>query len=361
MQFQQGKPAIGIVFDSDLGNGVDAALALALLYGLEGKNETRLVSNSTSRSNLKSAAFAEVLAKFFAGPPPAAGGFGGFQRPVSPIGMAGEGSQAADTPVLKVVLEKKTADGAPAWPHSIDKLTDTADPVALIRNALTAQNDANCLVALAGPATNLAKVMDLPGALDLISRKVKLLAIAAGSYPDGRADARIKADVAAAKRLIADWPTPIVAVGTEVGDALPFPGSSIEKDFTWAPAHPIVDAYRANGTMPYDAPAPSMAAVLYAVRPDGYFKLSAPGAIGVLEDGRTRFTPLAGGRHRYLLIDPAQKEKVIQAYVELASAKPVPRQNQRPRPNQKKEAAPPAAEADKKKEALPPPEPAKIQ
>jgi hypothetical protein len=341
MQFQQGKPAIGMVFDSDLGNGVDAALALALLYGLEGKGEARLVSNSTTRANLKSAAFGDVLARFYAGPPPAAGGFGGFQRPMSPIGMAENGALAGDTPVLKAVLEKKTAEGMPAWPNSIDRLTDTADPVALIRNALTAQNDANCLVVLAGPATNLVKLMDLPGVPDLISRKVKLLAMAAGGYPDGRADARIKADVAAAKRLLAQWPTPIVAVGAEVGDALPFPGSSIEKDFAWAPAHPIVDAYRANGTMPYDAPAPSMAAVLYAVRPDGYFKLSAPGAIDVLEDGHTRFTPAAGGRHRYVVIDPEQKEKVIQAYVELASAKPAPRQNQRFRPNQKKEAAPP--------------------
>ena len=342
MQFPgQGKPAVGIVFDSDLGNGVDAALALALLYGLEGKGEARLVSNSTSRSNLKSAAFADVLARFYAGPPPAAGAFGGFQRPMSPIGMAETGNPAGDTVVLKAVLEKQTAEGAPAWPHSIHKLNDTADPVPLIRNALTAQNDENCLVLLAGPATNLVKVMDLPGSLDLIKRKVRLLAVAAGSYPDGRADARVKADVAAAKRLLAEWPTPIVAVGTEVGEALPFPGSSIEKDFAWAPAHPIVDAYRADRTMPYDAPAPSMAAVLYAVRPDGYFKLSAPGAIGVLEDGRTRFTPADGGRHRYLVVDPDQKEKVIQAYAELASAKPAPRQNQRFRPNQKKEAAPP--------------------
>jgi hypothetical protein len=34
----QGKPPIGIVFDSDLGNGIDDALALAMLYGFEGKN-----------------------------------------------------------------------------------------------------------------------------------------------------------------------------------------------------------------------------------------------------------------------------------------------------------------------------------
>src|ERR1019366_6213335 len=100
----------------------------------------------------------------------------------------------------------------------------------------------------------------------------------------------------------------------------------IEKDFAWAPAHPIVDAYRADRTMPYDAAAPSMAAVLYAARPAGYFKLSAPAP---------------GGRSRYLVIAPAQREKVIQIYVELASAKPAPRQGGRGRPNQKQEATPP--------------------
>src|ERR1035441_1031970 len=106
MQFPgQGKPPAGIVFDSDLGNGVDTALALALLYGLEGKGEARLVSNSTTRSNLKSAAFGDALARFYAGPPPAAGGFGGFQRSMSPIGMAENGGLAGDTSVLKAVLE----------------------------------------------------------------------------------------------------------------------------------------------------------------------------------------------------------------------------------------------------------------
>ena len=44
--------------------------------------------------------------------------------------------------------------------------------------------------------------------------------------------------------------------------------------------------------MPYDAPAPALAAVLYAVHPDdGYFTLSEPGTISVLDDGRTQFTP----------------------------------------------------------------------
>jgi hypothetical protein len=338
----QAKPPIGVVFDSDLGIGVDAALALALLYGLEGKGGARLVSNSTTWSNLESAAFADVLARFYAGPPPAAGA-AGFERPMPPVGMAENGNLGGDTAVLEAVLEKKAADGMPAYPRGIHKLNDTADPVALIRNALTAQFDANCAVVLAGPATNLVQVMDLPGSLDLIRRKVRVLVMAAGAYPDGRAEFRVKADVPAAKRLLAEWPTPLVAVGTEVGDGLPFPGSSIEEDFAWAPAHPIVDAYRAFQPMPYDAAAPSMAAVLYAVRPDGYFKLSAPGTIGVLEDGRTRFTPAADGRHKYLIIDPEQKEKVVLTYVQLASAKPVPHPFGH-RPDKKKNDEPPPPE-----------------
>jgi hypothetical protein len=77
--------------------------------------------------------------------------------------------------------------------------------------------------------------------------------------------------------------------------------------------------------MPYDAVTPGMAAALYAAHPDdGYFRLSDPGTITILDDGRTKFTPGAGGKHQYLIADPAQKEKIQKLYVELVSAKPVP-------------------------------------
>ncbi len=353
MPFQfpgQGKPPVGIVFDSDLGNGIDDALALAMLYGFEGKNEARLISTSTTKSTVRAAAFCDALAKFYAGPPPAPGTpFAAFGRPAPPIGMADNGKMADDTAVLKAILEKKTPDGKPVYAHTIVKMNDTADPVALIRNAFTAQNDENCEVVLAGPATNLVKVLDLPGTVDLIKRKVRFLAVAAGSYPEGPVDFNIKTDVAAARRLFAEWPTPIVAAGAEVGAGLPFPGSSIEKDFAWSPDHPIADAYRAFQSMPYDAPAPAMAAMLYAVHPDGYFKLSDPGTISVLEDGRTKFTPSAEGRHRYLVVDPAQKQKVIQTYVEMASAKPTVRAP-RFRGGQKKNADPAKAPDPPKKQ-----------
>ena len=58
MQFpEQGKPPVGIIFDSDFGNRIDDTLALALLYGFDGKREARVVSVSITKSNLKAAAF----------------------------------------------------------------------------------------------------------------------------------------------------------------------------------------------------------------------------------------------------------------------------------------------------------------
>ncbi len=336
--FGQGKPPVGIILDTDMGGRIDGALALALLYGLDGKNEARVVSISVSNPDLKAAAFCEAVGRFYAGA--VSGAFGGFGRTL-PVGLATDGPRRGDTPMLAAPLERRSGEGAPVYNHGIHKLNDTAEVPALIRNALTAQHDQNAIVVLTGRATNLARVIDLPGVKDLITRKVRYLVVAGGAFPDGGPELNVKTDVAAAKKLFAEWPTAIVAAGHEVGEALLFPASSIEKDFAWSPAHPVVDAYRAYRPMPYDAPTWDMAAVLYAVRPkEGYFKLSDPGTIGVLDDGRTKFTPSADGRHRYLILDPAQKEPILKTYVEIASAKPVPRMP-RFRPQQQQQAPPP--------------------
>ncbi len=322
------KPPTGITFDSDLGNNIDSFLTLAFLQALSAKGDTRVLSVSISKACLKSAQVTEAITKFYAGPAPAGGrGFGGGVG-VNPemIGLADNGKWSTVTPIMDAVLSKKGADGKPAYPWLINSLLDTADPGITMRNILLAQFDENAVAVLDGPCTDMVGLMDLYGARPQITAKVKYLVAAVGAYPGGPADANIKNDIASAKKMFADWPTPIIAVGREVGDALPYPGASIEKDFAWAPSHPIVDAYRAFKTMPYDAPSPGLAAALYAVHPDdGYFKLSEPGTITVLDDGQTKFTPGAGGKHRYLIPDAAQKEKVIQLYTELISAKPVAR------------------------------------
>jgi hypothetical protein len=320
------RPPIGIALDGDFGNRVDAVLAVALLNGLTARSEARRIALTVSRPSLASARVADVIATFYRPrlPAGAPGGVGAMTENM--VGMPeGEGA-GDDKPVLAPMLAKQGPDGKPAYVSSISSLTNTAESAILIRNLLLAQHDGNGAIVLAGPATGIARLLGLYRSGPQITAKCKHLVVAIGSFAPGPAEASIKSDVAAARKLFAEWPTPIVAAGSEVGEALPFPGASIDKDFAWAPVHPVVDAYRTFKATPYDAPASALAAALYAAQPDaGHFRLSEPGTITVQDDGRTGFTPAADGRHRYLIVDPAQKANVIGLYTSLVSAPPAPR------------------------------------
>jgi hypothetical protein len=280
----QGKPAQGILFDCDFGSTADTVLALALLHGLEGKKEARVAAISINRPGFKAVELVDVIEKFYAS---ATTGPAAQFAVGTPIGLIADSS--APVPYAKL-FDKYTP--------RLKSINDTAEPAVLLRNVLTAQYDQSAVVVLSGPCTNLAALLALKGGSDLVQQKVKLLTIAATTLPTE----------------LSNWPTPIVIAKPDVGNQVRFPAASIEKDFAYNPSHPIADAYRSYQAMPYDAPTQAMAAILYGVRPkETYFKLSEP----------TKNV-------RYLIPDPTQTEALQTVYIQLASAKPVPRAFRRP-------------------------------
>lgn len=330
MQAQpQQIPPPGVIFDSDLGASIDGILALALLYGAAGQKgaDVRLASVSISRPDLQAAAFAEALGGFYAEISNRELPERFRRRRSLPVGLADGLNPGSSPAMIAAPLARKNDEGEPLYPQEIHKITDTAEVAALIRNALTAYHDQNCRVLLAGPATNLVRVLDVGDAPGWIERKAKFLASAMGSFDSGKPDPHAAADIPAAQRLFAEWPGPIVAVGQEIGDAVRFPASALDTQFDWTDKHPVVDAYRAAGEMPYDAPTWALAAALYAARPDdGYFQRSEPGEISIDDAGRASFKPGGHGRHRHLIFDPGQKTCIEDAYVELVCAEPAPRE-----------------------------------
>ncbi len=311
------KPPIGIALDCDFGNNIDTVLTTAFLRAISAKGDCRAIAVSVSKANLKAVQAEDGLTQFYspapAGRGPGGGGVGG--NPVI-VGMATNGKLANDTPIIDALVSKKTAEGKPAYPTSIGRMLDTADGAISTRNILLAQQDLNAIVLVDGPLTSTAELLELYGAKPQITSKVKYAVIV---------DSGVKQDIPAARKFFAEWPTPIYVVSSEVGDAIPYPAASIEKDFAWATTgHPIIDAYKAFKPMPYDAPAPGLAAALYAIHPeDGYFKASEPGTFAVQDDGRLKFTAGGNGKHHSVQADPAQKEKITKLYTELISAKPV--------------------------------------
>ncbi len=340
MQAPNRRPPVGVAFDASMDQSIDQTLALALLKGFEGRREARVSAVSTSRNSLQIAAFLDLVQRFYAGFQ--RGGFPGNRAP-DPVGMATAGPASKDVPpMLEAALAK------PVYERGIQKLNDTADATALIRNGLSAQYDENGAVVLAGPPVNLLSVLTLPDGKEWVAAKPRVLAIAGGRFSGSGADAVIASDVAGFRKLLAAWPGEVVFAGAELNDALRFPAAAVEK-FAWAPDHPIADAYRAAQAMPYDAPTRAMAAVLYAVKPEeNYFRLSEPGTVTILDDGRTQFAASPQGKHRYLILDPAQKARVLEVYVDITTSKPPPPPRRGGPPKQQK-AAPPKPAAAKAK------------
>jgi len=289
MQFPiAAKPPVGIVFDAAM-RRIDEVLALAMLHGFDGKGQARIAAVCVSSGDLRAAQYCDAVRLFYAS---ATTGLAAMFMHSLPVGLA-DPVRTGDAPMFQTVGQ-----------NTIKSIDDTADPATLIRNTLMAQNDGNAAVVLSGPATDLAHALDMYGVRDWIARKVRVLSVA---------ETGLEADRSAADKVISGWPTPIVTVSRAIGEALPFPGESITRDFAYATPHPIADAYRAFQPMPYDAPSWAMAAMLYAVDPnDGYFKLTGSGNV------------------RALSLDPEQKDRVIRAYIEMASAKPVPRKPRHP-------------------------------
>ena len=303
-QFPPTVLPMGVVFDADMGNELDAPLALGLLYGLEGKGECRVISLTTTKSNLKSAAYLDVIVRFYmsatAGPIPE------FRR-LPGIGMSELGWSKGDTPMLDAVLSR------PEFVTGIKKFNDTAEPHALIRNMLTAQQDGNVSMVLAGPAANLLRTLELQNVPALIEKKVKYLVTT---------ELALGRDPASAQKLFANWPTPIYVVESGVK----YPWESLDRDFAWAEGkQPIVAGVRGAGKVG-DIAAPDMAAAMYAVRPkDPAFVTGEPGKFAVSTGGKVAFTASADETHRRVAVDPGKSAELVKAFIELVSAKPVVR------------------------------------
>jgi inosine-uridine nucleoside N-ribohydrolase len=305
---------VRLIFDTDIGNDIDDALALAEIHGLQSRGEVKLLAVTVTKDNPWAPVFVDVINTFYG-------------RGSIPIGAVKDGKTTDDGNYNRVVAERKDSSGKFVYPRHLLDGHQAPDAVRLLRQVLAKEQDGAVTLVQVGFFTNLARLLDTKpddaSPLDgraLVAKKVKLLSVMAGWFPKGEPEYNVKIDLPATRKLVAEWPTPIVASGFEIGDAIRYPAQSIEHDFRWAKNHPVAEAYRAYDKMPYDRQTWDLTAVLYAVRPDaGYFGISPAGRISVDEAGRTTFEENPEVRHRILTVDAAQAARVREAFTWICS------------------------------------------
>ncbi|HET6422189.1 MAG TPA: nucleoside hydrolase [Planctomycetaceae bacterium] len=311
---------VRIIFDTDMGNDVDDALALGMLHSLHSRGQCQLLAVTLTKDHKLAGPFCDAVNAFYG-------------RGDIPIGVVKNGKTPGDSKFLPLAEAKD--DGQLRYPHKLLDGKDAPDATVLLRKVLASQPDGSVVIAQVGFSTNLARLLATPGddisplsGKELAAKKVKLLSVMAGAFQPIGKEQRYKEynvveDIPAAKALVAGWPTPIIWSGFEIGIALPYPHQSILQDYRYVKHHPLSEAYTLYSPPPHDRPTWDLTAVLYGVFPDrGYFGLSPAGTVTVEDDGFTSFKPDEAGKHRYLTLSAEQRPRVLEALVQLSSEPP---------------------------------------
>lgn len=202
------KPApMPVIFDTDMGPDYDDVGAITMLHSYADAGKVTILATIASSKYPRVVPVLNVLNTYFG-------------RPALPIGVPkGWAVIDADKQHWSDTLVAR-------YPHSLKSNDAAPDAVALYRQLLSRQPDQSVTIITVGFLTNLANLLhsgpdqysELTGQ-QLVSSKVKQLVSMAGRFPAGH-EYNVHRDTTASKVVYADWPTPMLLSGFEIGAAI---------------------------------------------------------------------------------------------------------------------------------------------
>ena len=310
-----------VIFETDIGNDIDDALALDMLYKYMDQGEIDLLAVMLNKCAPAPAEFMDIMGTWYG-------------YPDIPVGIVRDGADDHWGQYAQKVVDLHKEDGAPMFERTHSDYDKLPDAHILYRKILAQQPDNSVVISTVGFSTNLARLLDTPAdeysplsGKELVAKKVKLLVPMAGHMSDTTyCEYNVIKDIPAAQKVFAEWPTNMVVSPFEVGLAIEYPGESMRNDLGWANPHPLVEAYRAwAGHLDYDRPTWDLTSVLYAVEGDSWFTISEPGNIVIKDNGASIFTPCEDGRVTYMMVDEAQCKAINERFQELITSVPASR------------------------------------
>lgn len=306
---------VPIIFETDMGNDIDDALALAMLYRYEQEGKIELLGVSNNKQSIQSVRYIDAINTWY--------GYG--HTPIGTVQNGVQGEDEANSFAFKVMAQQ--FHGQHTFYSSINQYEQVRSSVSMYREILSKQADNSAVIISVGFLTNLEMLLQSEpdrfstlNGKELVSAKVNRLVVMGGSvtYPTHK-EFNLKTDVTASQYVFDQWPGEVWITPFEVGEHLVFPAGPIEENLGYQHPNPLVEGYKLYIPMPYDRPTWDLTAVLFAVEADsGYFRASNRGKMVVNADATTQFEFAANGIHRYLEVPTAVEAARIQnRYVEL--------------------------------------------
>lgn len=289
-----------IIFETDMGNDVDDALALDMLYKYQEAGLIDLLLVSSNKTDSCAVEFIKLMNDFY----------NHSNIPVAT--MPFDSLPPLDnhpTYVEKTMRSGKfkAIEGVPTY-NSVNKY----------REILASQPDSSVVIVSVGFSTNLKWLLQsqpdsysqLSGK-DLVAQKVKFLSVMAGSFNgSNRGEFNVIIDIPSAQYVFENWPTDAIVSPWETGAQVFFKAEDLAK-ITYAEPHPMKVGYEAYLPMPYDRECWDETSVIAAIEGvDKWFSCSSRGDITVNDKGVTTFSPNQDGLYRIITVDSIQAKNV---------------------------------------------------
>ncbi len=146
VSLQAAAAPVRVIFDTDMGNDVDDALALGILHALESRGEAKLLAVTVTKDNPYAVVLVDVIDTFYG-------------RGKIPIGIVKGGKTPENSPMIRVPSERKKPDGTFVYPRRL-ALGAAPDAAAVLRQALAREGDVSVVIVQVGFSTNLARLLD---------------------------------------------------------------------------------------------------------------------------------------------------------------------------------------------------------
>lgn len=204
------KP-VPIIFDTDIAPDYDDVGAMALLHAFADNGEAKILATISCNVFETTVPTLSVLNTYF-------------KRPGIPIGVtkANAPNKLCSQEWAQAIIQK--------YPHAMVSNDQAEDAIALYRKILSKQADRSVTIITVGFFTNLANLLDSKGdsysplnGKDLVKKKVKqLVSMAARIDKDGKSgyEFNVLVDAPASKKVFAEWPTPVIMSGFEIGQKI---------------------------------------------------------------------------------------------------------------------------------------------
>jgi inosine-uridine nucleoside N-ribohydrolase len=288
---QKSAEPVKIIFDSDMGPDFDDVGAITILHALAAKGECEILATMASDGYPTIAPTLEVFNRYF-------------KKPAIPIGVPGPEAPKFSCPnhwndslVAKYLPKLKTSSDYPS-------------ATEVYRKVLAAQPDGSVVIVTVGFLSNLEallksgpdQISKLSGK-ELVAKKVKKWVAMAGGFPEGN-EFNINQHASASVYTLANWPTPILFSGFEIGAKIMTGNKVATKGTKGSPVqwayHYCLSNYENRQSVNRNSW--DHTAVLCAVRnPEDYFYVIGNGTFVCNADGSNSWNPEKNSNHSFLV------------------------------------------------------------